>query len=232
MKELVDILIVALAAVTSASLQLGAGTLLMLYHEGLGRKVPKRVRRITWGYIFGMLLFSILIVAATILIMLIVAGGPLDVDGQILLVSLAIAMSIIVIFLYYRHGKNTILWVPDWIAKYLRKRAGRADTAAEGIALGMTTALGELLFSLPLIMIAANSLLNLPRVVIILAIAGYALIAIMPLLIMKMVIRSGRNLVDIQRWRVKNKTFFRVFIGICYLVIAVFLVAFKLMKGL
>lgn len=229
MKELVDILVIAFAAITSASLQLGAGTLLLIYHEGLGRKVPKRVRRVTWGYIFGALLFSALVVAATMLIMLIIAGGPLNIDGLVVLISLAIAMSLVVLFLYYRRGKNTLLWIPDWIAKYLRRRAGKADTMAEGVALGMTTMLGELMFSLPLVLIVADSLLNLPRVVTILAIVGYGLITVVPLLIMKVVIRNGRTLVDIQRWRVKNKTFFRIFTGICYLAIAVFLIAFKLL---
>ena len=124
-----------------------------------------------------------------------------------------------------------MLWIPNFMAKYFKKRAGKVDTVAEGMALGMTAALGELPFSLVLVLVAANSLLGLPRAGIIIAIAGYALITVMPLLITKMLIKSGRTLADVQRWRVKNKMFFRIFTGILYLILAIFLVAFKVVKG-
>ena len=122
-----------------------------------------------------------------------------------------------------------MLWIPDFMAKYFRKRAGKVDTPAEGMALGMTTVLSELPFSVVLILIAAKSLLNLPQAVIILALAGYALITIMPLIVMKMLIRNGTTLAEIQRWRVKNKTYFRIFAGICYVTLAIFIIAFKLL---
>lgn len=229
MTEIVDILVILLTAITVASLQLGAGTLLLLYHESLGRKIPKRTKRITWGYIFGVFLFSVLILAATALVILVCKGRPLGENGLIVLASLAILMAVMVLFFYYRKGKNTMLWVPDWVTKYLRKRAEKADTGAEGIALGMMTAFGELLFSIVLIIIAANSLLSLPRALIIIALVGYAVIEVVPLIIIKMVIKSGKNLAAIQRWRVENKTFFKIFTGICYLVVAAFLIAFKIL---
>lgn len=228
MKEIVDILVILLAAITSASLQLGTGTLLLLYHESLGRRIPKKTKRITRGYIFGAFLFLALGLAATALIILVCNGSPLGENGMVILVSLAIVMALLVLLFYYRKGKNTMLWVPDWVAKYLKKRAVKADSGAEAIALGMMTAFGELPFSIVLILIAANSLLSLPRAVIIIALVGYAMIGVMPLIITKMVIKNGKNLVAIQKWRIENKMFFRVFTGICYLVIAAFLVAFKM----
>lgn len=231
MDTLVDILVALFAALTVASLQLGTGTLLLLYHESLGRKVPKKVKRVTSGFIFGSLLFSILTVATAMLVILIVFGGPLKMDGLVFLVSATLAVAIIVLFLYYRRGRNTMLWIPNWVAKYLRRRAAKAEGAAEGIALGMTTALGELPFALIIIIIAANSLLNLPRAGIILAIVVYGIITVMPLMITKMVIRNGKTLAEIQKWRVKNKTFFRIFSGICYIVLALFIMAFKLLEG-
>lgn len=220
---------ILLAAITSASLQLGTGTLLMLYHESLGRKIPQKTRRITWGYIFGAFLFSTLVLATTALIILVCNGNPLGENGLIVLVSLAIVVALLVLLFYYRKGRNTMLWVPDWIAKYLKKRAAKADSSAEAVALGIMTAFGELPFAVVLTIIAANSLLSLPRTLIIIALAGYAMIVIMPLIITKMVIKNGKNLVAIQKWRIENKMFFRVFTGVCYLVMAAFLVAFKIM---
>lgn len=230
MEELVDILIIAFAAITNAGLQLGAGTLVMLYNESLGKKIKKTTRAVTRGFIIGAFLFSALLVSAAILMILLVNNHPFGENGLAVASGALLAMSVVALFLYYRGGKNTILWIPDFIAKYFRKRAGKADTGAEGMALGMTTVLAELPFSLMLVIIAGNSLLNLPQAFIILAIAGYSLIVVMPLIIMKMLIRNGKTLADIQKWRVKNKTFFRVFTGICYMALAIFVIAFKLLK--
>lgn len=230
MEGLIDVLVVVLASIANANLQLGTGTLLLLYNESLGRKVRKTTRSVTRGFILGSFLFSILLISTTMLLILLINNHPLVENGLILLSSLALAMSIMIIGLYFRRGKNTLLWIPDFMAKYFRKRAGKVDTGTEGMALGMTTILAELPFSAVLIIIAANSLLNLPQTVIILALAGYSLITVMPLIITKMLIKNGTNLAEIQRWRVKNKTFLRIFAGICYITLAIFIIAFKLLE--
>lgn len=230
MEGLVDVLVVMLASLTNASLQLGTGTLLLLYNESLGRKIHKKTRSVTRGFILGSFLFSVLLISTTMLLILLINSHPLVENGLILLSSLALAMAILVIGLYWRRGKNTMLWIPDFVAKYFRKRAGKVDTPIEGAALGMTTVLSELPFSAVLILIAANSLLNLPQATIILALVGYALVTVIPLIIMKLLIRNGTTLAEIQRWRVKNKTFLRIFAGICYITLAVFIIAFKLLE--
>lgn len=230
MEGLIDVLMVMLASIANANLQIGTGTLLLLYNESLGRKVRKTTRSVTRGFILGSFLFSILLISTTMLLILLINNHPLVENGLILLSSLALAMSIMIIGLYFRRGKNTLLWIPDFMAKYFRKRAGKVDTGTEGMALGMTTILAELPFSAVLIIIAANSLLNLPQAVIILALAGYSLITAMPLIITKMLIKNGTNLAEIQRWRVKNKTFLRIFAGICYITLAIFIIAFKLLE--
>lgn len=230
MEGLIDVLVVMLASVANASLQLGTGTLFLLYNESLGRKVRKTTRSVTRGFILGTFLSSVLLISTTMLLILLINSHPLVENGLILLSSLALAMAIMVIGIYWRRGKNTMLWIPDCVAKYFRKRAGKIDTPAEGMALGMTTVVAELPFSAVLILIAANSLLNLPQAVIILTLAGYALIVIMPLIIMKMLIRNGTTLAEIQRWRIKNKTFLRIFAGICYVALAAFIIAFKLLE--
>ena len=229
MGNLVDVALIILAAVANSGLQLGAGTLLLLYNESLGRRVRKTTRQVTRGFITGAFLLSLLLVSTVMLIILLINSQPFTLEQLPVVAGVALAGAVIVFGLYFRSGKNTMLWIPNWMAKYFKKRAGKADSAAEGMAIGMMAVLGELPFSIILIVIAANSLLNLPQAVIILAIAGYALITVMPLIIMKMLIKSGSSLAEIQRWRVKNKTFFRIFVGICYVAIAVFLIAFKIL---
>lgn len=229
MEGLVDLLVVMLASIANASLQLGTGTLLLLYNESLGRKVRKITRSVTRGFILGSFLFSVLLISTIMLLILLINSHPLVENGLILLSSLALAAAIMIIGLYFRRGKNTMLWIPNFVAKYFKKRAGKVDTPVEGMALGMTTVLAELPFSIVLILIAANSLLNLPQALIILAIAVYAFVTVVPLIIMKVLIKNGTTLVDIQRWRIRNKAFLRIFAGICYIALAVFIIAFKLM---
>ena len=55
-------------------------------------------------------------------------------------------------------------------------------------------------------------------------------IAILPLILTRIMIRRGKTVVDIQKWRVKNKTFLRVVSGVCFVVLAMFIIAFKVMK--
>jgi len=57
----------------------------------------------------------------------------------------------------------------------------------------------------------------------------YTLISIAPLVILKLSIRNGKTVTDIQRWRVKNKNFLRIMSGVGYLVLAGFVFAFKVL---
>lgn len=231
MEGLVDILVICLAALVNASLQLELGTLLLLYHESLGKHIRKVTRKLTAFYIIGACFFTMLLMFGTILIILNVCNGQLDRTWLIFCSAIMAIIAVLTLFFYYKPGKNTMLWIPSPVARYLENRAKRTSAAPEGIALGMMTSLGELPFSIILIVIAANSIINLPQEFTILAVAVYALISVMPLIITKMLIKSGRTVVDIQRWRVKNKNFLKVFSVICYITLAAFVVVFKVLEN-
>ena len=230
MEGIVDILAILLAAVAQAFLQLGVGTLLLLYHESMRQNVRKKTRRVTRGFILGVGIFTILLISLAALVILSFMHGPLGNAGLTTVISILILEGILAMLFYYRPGKNTMLWIPDFIAKYLTNRAKRTESGVEGMAIGMTTALGEVLFSAILMFTAANSMLELPLAFLFLAIAGYTLITLMPMISMKVLIRNGKNVAEIQRWRVKNKNFLRIFTGVCYLILAGFLIAFKVMR--
>ena len=57
----------------------------------------------------------------------------------------------------------------------------------------------------------------------------YTAIAVSPLVVLRLGIRSGKTLADAQKWRRQNKTFFRILSGVGFLTLAVFLVAFEVM---
>ena len=85
-------------------------------------------------------------------------------------------------------------------------------------------------FTLVLVVVAANSLLALPPVQQVLAVALYTLVAIFPLVVTRLLIRRGGTVADIQRWRTKNRTFLKVMAGVGFVVLAIFVFAFEVLK--
>ena len=70
-------------------------------------------------------------------------------------------------------------------------------------------------FSLILSVVAANSILVLPELWQITMILVYTMIAISPLVILRLCIRRGQTVADVQKWRTKNKLFLK-FLDIAY----------------
>jgi hypothetical protein len=50
-----------------------------------------------------------------------------------------------------------------------------------------------------------------------------------PTIFLRLSIRHGRTVVDAQKWRVKNKNFFKTIAGASFLTLALFLLAFRIM---
>ncbi|MBQ7040618.1 hypothetical protein IJN73_00935, partial [Candidatus Saccharibacteria bacterium] len=76
MENLVDVALIILAAVANSGLQLGAGTLLLLYNESLGRRVRRTTRQVTRGFITGAFLLSLLLVSTVMLLILLINSQP------------------------------------------------------------------------------------------------------------------------------------------------------------
>ena len=226
-----DLFVVLLAGVVHAMLQLGIGTLLILYHASLGKHISLRTRSLVTNYIFGNALLTGLAVSAAGFIIYIVCRGEMNPAMLTIAMGVLIALAVLVWTFYYRRGKSTELWLPKSVARYINKRANVTESNTEAFGLGMLACFAEAPFTIMLVLIAGNSILALPQALQILAIALYTLLSILPLLIMRVAVRKGQTIVDIQKWRIKNKNFLRVLAGIGFLVLAVFLLAFKILKA-
>lgn len=143
----------------------------------------------------------------------------------VILMVLAVAMWIF----YYRRGDSTELWVPGPVAKFIDNRAKVTENNTEAFSLGVLSALLELPMSLALFVLAADSILEIPVLWQLLMILLYTLLSILPLVALKLSIRTGKTVVDVQKWRVKNKNFLRIMSGVGYLVLAGFVFAFKVL---
>ena len=233
MSSFVSLGIVLLSSLGLASLQLPLGTLLLLYHASLGHNVKPRTRRLSSSFISGVVLMSFLILSSMCyLVSALTFSGSFSVVSLSVLFGILLALTLLAWFFYYKRRRSTELWVPRSVAKFLDTRAKLTSDISEAFSLGLLTTLSELLFSGVFYLLAANFILLLDPLYQVLALVLVILLSALPLLVLRILVRTGRTLADVQRWRLKNKTFFRVFTGLCYLVLAVFLLSFAILGGL
>ena len=229
MSSLLAVAIVLLSAAVHATLQLGLGALLLLYHASLGKHIRPKTKNLVGSFISGMGMFILLLLATAAFIIGAAAEDGLPLPCLIGLIAILVVLAIVIWFFYYRRGRSTELWLPKVVARYITTRAKVTESNTEAFSLGLIASFGELPFTLILVVIAANSILDVPREVQPLLAVLYTMLAILPLVIMRASIRRGKTVVDIQRWRVKNKTFLRVISGVLFLTLGLFLLAFKVM---
>lgn len=221
---------VFLAAVIHATLQLGLGALLLLYHASLGKHVKKQTRNLVDSYIAGAGMLIFLMVAAVAFLMDRFFGKALYTEELMIVIGMLVALAIAAWAIYYRRGKSTELWLPRTVARFIDKRAKETNSNTEAFSLGVLTSLAEMPFTLMLFVVAGNSILGLPTMYQPLAVVMYTIITILPLVIMRLAIRRGTTVTDIQRWRVKNKNFLRIITGVGFLVLGVFLFTFEVLQ--
>lgn len=231
MDGLVNLFVVILAGVVHASLQLGVSALLLLYHANIGKKLKTSTKKLAWSYLTGISLFTGLAVASTCFFILVIFSGVMPEATLAILSGALVAFAVAIWFVYYQHGTSgTELWIPRKFAKFINERAEQTDEDVEAFSLGMTMACAEMPFAAILIVTAADAILNLPQGMQILAIAIYVLSVIAPMMILNWFVNHGRTIVNIQKWRVKNKNFIKIMSGVGFITLAVFLFAFKVLK--
>lgn len=220
---------VFLAAVIHATLQLELGALLLLYHSSIGKHVRKKTKYLVSSYIAGIGTLILLSLAAVAFAFDRYFGKALYSEELVIIVGMLVALAIISWMFYYRRGRSTELWLPRSVARFIDRRAKTTNSNTEAFSLGLLTSLAEMPFALVLLVVAANSILQLPHLHQLIAVALYTIVAISPSVILRLAIRKGQTVVDIQRWRVKHKTFFRILTGVGFLVLASFLFTFEVL---
>ena len=230
MNNFPEVGIIVLAAVAYATLQLGSGCLLLLYHASLGKHIRKRTKSLVSSYIAGSGLMALFGIGLAYLVIAGIYGQTLSVGCLSVVAGVMVALAVLMWFVYYRRGKTTELWLPKVVAKFITKRAELTESNTEAFSLGMLSGFAEMPWTAVLMVVVANSLLSLPLGWQVLMVVIFVMIAILPLVLMRIMIRRGKTVVDIQKWRVKNKMFLRIISGVTFAVLAMFIVAFKVMK--
>ena len=170
-----DMFIVLLAGLVHATLQLGIGTLLLLYHASLGKHIKRKTKSLVTNYIMGNGFLTAITVAATAFVIFTICQGEMSIAVLTVVVGILVALAISVWAFYYRWGRSTELWLPKSIAKFIDNRAKITESNTEAFSLGMLACFAEAPFTLMLVIITANSVLALPLALQILAIAIYTI---------------------------------------------------------
>lgn len=220
---------VFLAAAVHASLQLELGGLLLLYHASLGKHIRRRTKKLVNNYIAGIGTLAILTLTGFCFMMDRYFGSALYPEELAVVVGMLVAIAVLAWIFYYRRGRSTELWLPRSVARYINRRAKNTDSSIEAFSLGVLTGLAEMPFTLILLLTAANSILALPFDYQLLAAGMYVAVVILPMIILRLAIRRGQTVADIQRWRVKHKNFFRIMTGVGFLALALFILAFEVL---
>jgi len=218
--------IIVLAIAIQGFLQLSPNLFAIFYHHALGKTSPKKADDRSLSFILGVELFAAL---AFLLVYFITSFFITEesFSSNIFIWAMTgifVAEAIFFFFCYYKLGKNnkktTKLFISRHLAESLVYRAEHAKNRSSTILLGVTTSAIEILFTLPLLIISSVEILRFDSRFGFLFIIVYVIGATAPLFAVRILYRTGHNLAEILRIRVKRKTFFRIVVPLCYLGLA------------
>lgn len=206
--------IVTLAALIHASFQLSVSVLTLLSGHAIGAKHSQaRIMRLTFGFVSGAGVMTLLALSFISLIFLHIFGHNAPEFIWAIACGLLIGVGLAVWFFYYRREKGTSLWIPRSFAHHLSDRSKATKSAAEAFSLGLTSVISELLFIGAPMIISALVLIELPAHWQLVGIAIYAVISLLTLFSVWILIGSGHKLSAIQKWREDNKGFLQFAAG-------------------
>ena len=224
--------IVILSTLIIAILQFRPAIFSIFYHYASGKYSRAKLQDLCFSFFFGSILFSALLFTIINIFLSTLARTDINFTNGILtwaLIGILFALSLLSFFCYFRKGPGTELFISRPLAQNFLSRAGSAKTASDGFMLGFFSNFPEIFFTLPLYIII---FIELDR----LSISAFSLAAtlltcilttIIPLFIIYISYRSGYNLSDITKFRIKNKPFYRIFIGISYLTLVALIISFR-----
>ena len=231
MSVLLSVIILVLIVFILDSLQLVPGIFSIFYHSALGKNTRNKTDDLSLGFIFGTEIFVAIFFATmySVFSFIFLNGGSCNQILLFILAGILFAEGLAFLLFYYRRGKGTALFIPRSIAKNISNKT--IKTRSDAILLGLFAGVPELLFTLPLYIVATIALLNVPNFSACLVIISYILLTTIPLFIIRTAYRAGRNLAEIERFRIKIKPFIRILIPLAYFAIASIIIQIGLANG-
>ena len=219
-----SLIIVILATLIQGLMQLPAGIFSIFYHRALGKKSQKNLPANTLFFVLGTLVFNLTII--TILCIFIFSAYHYTKPNYNLLswikTGILFAESVLSLFFYYRGKGTTELFISRTTAKSLKNEAEKVKTRFDAFVLGFMAGIPELFFTLPLYITVIVNLINISVAWRTAVMACFLIANILPLFSVCFSFRTGHNLAEITKFRLRIKPFIRVFLCASYLLLAIF----------
>lgn len=237
MSVLTSLGILILAVFACGFLQLAPSIFAIFYHYASAKNSRDNTLNLSGFFIVGQMMMTMVILFVIYFALYhFLLDNPLlniNVFYWILAGILALLGLFLLIF-YYRKSEGTELFLSRKMAKNITGRARSAKKASDVFALGMTSGIFELVFTLPVYIVVILEIINFES----------DNVLYQPLLFFSFVIfsmmstfatrgqfyRQRKNLAEIVRMRKKNKTFYRIMLGTSFILLAVFIVSFRIFK--
>ena len=225
MSVLTSVGILILSGLILAFLQLVPGIFAIFSHFIHGKFSRPKASDLTTFFIIGNEIAVVLIFLCIYAILCCSPAVTFIIDSDIfawILAGIFLALTFVTLGFYYRKGSGTKLFISRRLANGLKTRVQSTKSRSDAFTLGLVSVVPELIFTLPIYFITTITIMRLDFIP--LGRAGliilFAIIAILPPLILKITTSLGYTLADFLKFRFKNKTFFRFCLALCYLLIA------------
>lgn len=227
--------ILILTMLIMAFLQLSTGIFLLFFHYCHGKYSHRKCSDMGLFYIIGVELCVALIFLSTYFSLNALYFATSNFDDTFLIWFIAgilAALAIVIFFCYYHKGKNTKLFISRRLASLLNEKAKNAKTRSDAFTLGFISTIPELFFTIPIYIVAAIETMQIGDTPIVrsLLVILFILSAVTPIIAAHMSMDFGYNLANIEKTRIRNKNFTRAFVSLLYLIIAILIITFKVIK--
>lgn len=237
MSIILSVISLILVVVILTSLQLTPATFSIFYHHALGKYSSKKADNLSLYFILGVELFAAAMWLLIYFILYALLINLHDFHHNIMFwifAGITIAEAII-FFIYYfrrpaksenksRRQTSTALFLPRRFANALLFRTTHLKNQKDALLLGFFVGVPELIFTLPLFIIANFILLYCIEISAAITIFVATLLMTIPLFATLIAFHSDHNLANIQRFRAHIKPILHFSIPLCLLALSITLI--------
>ncbi len=198
--------------------------LTLLSGHAIGSKTAHtKLLRLTNAFSLGVAIMTMLLLSFVALVLQLSFNGSVPTIAWAAACGMLLGLGVAVWVFYYRRTPGTSLWIPRGMARYLSERTRATKHSGEAFGLGLSSVVGELLFIIAPLIIAALTLIQLSPAGQLAGIGLYTIVSLISLLIVNALIGSGHKLSTIQKWRETNKRFLQFSAGSGLLILGMYL---------
>lgn len=233
---MVSVILVILVMVVQSCLQFAPAVFLMFHHYAFGKNSKKKANDLCSYFILGIeLVVAILLIAAIWAVQQIREKNFFDEKWFLgIMTGIFVIDAILMIFYFKKNNGTKLNFVLNGRGN-TRDKIQNINNNLGALKLGIKSACGELFFTLPMVILLANEVcyvnFNGNLILAIVLVFGYIISAMLPIYKIKFNYKMGKNLAEIQRKRVKNKTIIKFVLGISFAMLTILIIIFRIIHG-